>query len=293
VWLLVLDWLRGIIYGVMQDFTLGAGLSESQVPGKLYVVGPLGDRWQDVPIRAWRILGEVRVVVSWDVEGARGLLGWADIRTPLLEIGDADALQTIMGALRAGDVAWLAVRPAELSGSARRLLLALSERDIEPLSVPGPSQEIAGLVVSGLPTDSFTLLGTISGSRSERCSLLERVADEPRTIVCEVTAEHLPDAMRDVLAYLGDRRVALYGEWGAWRGQASQARSWPSEERLTMVIEGAGQDLAWTRERTRDEVHKLLDAGATVRDAAREVASRSGWSRRQVYRLAMSLCKEK
>ena len=60
-----------------------------------------------------------------------------------------------------------------------------------------------------------------------------------------------------------------------------------------MIVEGAGQDPMWTREQTRDEVHKLLAAGATVRDAAREVARRSGWSRRQVYHLAMSLRKEK
>jgi 16S rRNA (cytidine1402-2'-O)-methyltransferase len=290
---LVLDWLRGIIYKVMRGVPLGVGLSESRVAGKLYVVGPLGDRWQDVPIRALRILREACVVVSQDIEAARGLLYQTDIRTPLLEIGDAGTLQPILGALRAGDVVWLIMSPAELSGSARRLLSVLMERDIEPISVPGPSNEIAGLAVSGLPTDSFTFLGTISGLLSERYSLLERVACEPRTIVCEVTAGHLPEVVHDVLACLGDRRVVLLGERGVWRGQVSQAQVWPGRERLTLVIEGAGRDPVWTEERARDEVHKLLAAGAAARDVAREVARRSGWPRRQVYQLAMSILKGK
>jgi 16S rRNA (cytidine1402-2'-O)-methyltransferase len=290
---LVLDRLRGIIYEVMQGLPLGAGLNESRVAGKLYVVGPLGDRWQDVPIRALRILREARVVVSQDIEAARGLFDRADIRTLLLEIGDTETLQSILGALRAGDVAWLVTSPADLSGPARRLLGLLIERDIEPVSVPGPSNEIAGLAVSGLPTDSYTFLGTISGPLSERCSLLERVACEPRTIVCEVTAGHLPEVVHDVLACLGDRRVMLYGERGAWRGQASQVQAWPGKERLTLVIAGAGRDPVWTQERVRDEVQKLLAAGAAARDVAREVARRSGWPRRQVYQLAMSILKEK
>jgi len=232
-------------------------------------------------------------VASQDIDAARALFDQANIRTPLLEIGDADTLQTILGALRAGDVTWLITSPAELSGSARRLLLMLMERGIEPVSVPGPSNEIAGLVVSGLPADSFTFLGTISGPLSERYSLLERVAYEPRSIVCEVMAGHLPEVVHDVLACLGDRRVVLLGERCAWRGQASQVQAWPDRERLTLVIAGAGRDPVWTQERARDEVHKLLAAGAAARDVAREVARRSGWPRRQVYQLAMSILKGK
>jgi hypothetical protein len=56
-----------------------------------------------------------------------------------------------------------------------------------------------------------------------------------------------------------------------------------------LVIEAAGQGLAWTKDQVRAKVRELLVTGASPRDIAGEVAQRSGWSKREVYRLAVSV----
>jgi 16S rRNA (cytidine1402-2'-O)-methyltransferase len=261
--------------------------------GKLYLVGPLGKARCDVPLRALRILQESALIVVQGVDFVPKWLLQEDVRTPLLDIECDEAFSLLQEALSRGDIAWLVQTLSDLAGSAHHVLLTLIGRGIEPVSVPGPSSAIADLTVSGLPTDSLTFLGLLPGLSSERRALLETVADEPRTIVCEVAAEHLADVQRDLLARLGDRRVTLHGMHDTWRGQVSQAQGWPEwEGRLTLVVEGAGRNEAWSAERVSDEVEKLLAAGASPRDVARDVSRRSGWPRRQVYPLVVSAGKE-
>jgi 16S rRNA (cytidine1402-2'-O)-methyltransferase len=260
--------------------------------GKLYLVGPLGDSWPDVPLRALRVLQASALIVGRNIDPVREWLRQGDIDAPLIDICASEAIPLLSDTLRCSDVAWLVRTLDDLSGPVRELLSKLVEQGIEPLSVPGPSDAIAGLVVSGLPADSLTFLGLLPADSAKRRSLLNAVAHEPRTLVCEVDAEYLPEIVRDLLACLGDRRVTLHGVRETWRGQIGQVESWPDGERLTVVIEGAGRGVAWPMDQVRDEVHKLLAAGAPPREVAREVARRSGWPRREVYRLTVSARKE-
>jgi 16S rRNA (cytidine1402-2'-O)-methyltransferase len=145
------------------------------------------------------------------------------------------------------------------------------------------------LVVSGLPTDSLTYLGVLSGDCRERRAMLESVFDARQTLVFKIAAEHLTEALCDVIACLGDRRLALHGEQGTWRGRASQGGVHLGGDWLTLVIDGAAQDVTWTDEQVSACIRELLDAGRSSRDVAREIARRSGWPRRQVYQLAVSV----
>ena len=121
---------------------------------------------------------------------------------------------------------------------------------------------------------------------------MERISDERPTVVLEVAAGHLPEVLCDIVAYLGDRRVALHGVHGVWRGRASKAEAHMGEDWLTVVIDGAAQDATWTDEQVGACIRELLDAGESPRDVARQVARRSGWPRRQVYRLAVAVHRE-
>jgi 16S rRNA (cytidine1402-2'-O)-methyltransferase len=260
---------------------------------KFYVVGPLGDGGRDVPLRALHVLHQVSLIMAQDVESAREWLRQAGISTPVHDIRGSEAISLLLETLHNKDVAWLVQALAELSGSARGILLRLIEHGIEPLSVPGSSRELASLAVSGLSTDSLTLLGVLPEYSGERRALLEAVASEPRTVICDAAAEHLADLRRDLLACLGDRRVTLHGMRDTWRGRAAQMQGWPeSKERLMLVIEGADRDQAWPTARVDAELRKLLAAGGSPRDVARDVSRRSGWPSRQVYQLIVSAREE-
>jgi 16S rRNA (cytidine1402-2'-O)-methyltransferase len=255
----------------------------------LYVVGPLGDLWQDVPLRAQRILQESSLVVARHAASVAEWLRQGGIRTPVVGLDALKPLSQLVEALQRGDVAWLIGSLEELTGSACGLFDRLQALGIAPLSVPGPSPVIAGLAISGLPADTLTMLGPLPVAAAERRALLASAASEPLTVVCEVDAERLAEALRDLLSLLGDRRVALYGGGRVWRGRASQAGEWPDGGRLTLAIEGAGSGPAWTQDRVRAKVRELLVAGASPRDVAGEVARCSGWSKREVYRLVVSV----
>ena len=94
---------------------------------------------------------------------------------------------------------------------------------------------------------------------------------------------------------MGDRRIAvareltkLYEE--IWRGPVSEARSHFAGEvrgEITLVIAGASAPPAWDEDQVRDQVAQLMDEGVPHRQAAKQVAQVSGWSRRDVYQLTL------
>ena len=257
---------------------------------KLYLVGPVGE-WQDLTMRARDVLCRVRMVVVQDAAQARPHLLALGVQGRLLESGGRDDLTSILAALAEGEVAWLAMRIGEMAGAAQHLVEELLARGIDLVSVPGASAMVSGLVAAGLPADRFTALGPVPSSHVGRAELWSSVVHDQMTLVCEVGPGDLGEVLHEVLAYLGDRRIAVCGE-NVWRGLVSEAQEFEWKGPVTLTIAGADPALDWSRERVLDAVRASLGAGASLRDTAREVARRSGWSRRQVYELAMLLSRD-
>jgi 16S rRNA (cytidine1402-2'-O)-methyltransferase len=260
--------------------------------GKLYIVGPMEGSWQDVPLWALQVLRNSSLIVAQDIGSAVEWLQRGEIHTPLLHICGVETIPRLLEALRTGDVAWLFMRLVDLDSRTRHLFDRLAEQGTELISVPGPCSAVAALAVSGMPVDGLTYLGALPDAPRERSFLLQSVAGERQTIVCEVTADGLEGVLVDVLACLGDRRVLLYKEHVTWRGWLSKAIKWPGKGWFTLVIEGAEPARAWSQQRVGDEIAKWLASGASTRDIAREVARRSGWPRKRVYRLVVSARRE-
>ncbi|MGB9593767.1 MAG: hypothetical protein ACPL7R_06490, partial [Anaerolineae bacterium] len=74
-----------------------------------------------------------------------------------------------------------------------------------------------------------------------------------------------------------------------WRGTVSEARAHfaehPPRGELTLVIGGAAEPQAWSEEQVREALARRLDEGWSARDAATDVAARSDWPKRAVYRM--------
>lgn len=257
----------------------------------LHLVGPVGE-WQDLTLRAREVMRRAGLIVVQDVYAVRPGLDGMGCCSPLLASGQDDALARILAALAESEVAWLVMRIGELAGPTERLVCALLDQGVELVSVPGASALADGLVVSGLPADRFTALGPLPVSKMDRSALWSRFAHESMTLVCEVWAGDLCEVLGEVRAHLGDRRIALCQGQTVWRGLASKAATDEWEGRVTLTIAGAGLEPDWTQERVLDELCTLLGAGTSPRDAAREVARRSGWPRRQVYEWALLVSRD-
>jgi 16S rRNA (cytidine1402-2'-O)-methyltransferase len=269
--------------------------------GTLYLVAtPIGNL-EDISARALRVLGEVQLIAAEDTRQTRKLLQHYDIHTAVTsyhEHSKRSKLNHVLEVLQTGEVALVsdAGTPA-LNDPGYELVQAALEAGHTVSPIPGPSAPIAALVASGLPTDSFLYLGYLPRKKAERRQLLDEVRDLPYTLIFLETPHRLLASLEDLEQVLGNRQVAIareltkiYEEF--FRGnlhaaQAHFAAQLPRGE-FTLVIEGrpAGE-ARWTEKHLRSELSARLSQGEPPSQIASQVASESGWSRREVYHLIL------
>jgi len=267
--------------------------------GTLYLVAtPIGNL-EDVSARALRTLRQVKLIAAEDTRVTRKLLTHYDIRAPILsyyEHNKLTRLEAILGRLQDGDVALVsdAGTPA-LNDPGYELVRAALEAGHRVSPVPGASSPIAALIASGLPTDSFLYLGYLPRKRSERRAALEDVADLPYTLIFLESPHRLLDSLRDLSAILGDRQVALARELTKlheeiWRGSLLEAMDYFKAPRGEFVIVVGGRPAAsrtrWTQAELLAAIRRHANAGGSPAELAAQLSAKSGWPRREIYRLA-------
>jgi 16S rRNA (cytidine1402-2'-O)-methyltransferase len=264
--------------------------------GTLYVVGAPAGEPNDLTRRALRILKEVALVVADDEGAARQFLAEHSLTVLLAASLPAAHLE----ALLEGDVALvLAGHVLGPSESARQLIRGALERQYPVVPIPGPSSAITALVLSGLPADSFVHLGELPADGFPRRELLNLVIAEQRSLLALTPGTLLPAVLADLDATLGDRPIALVtasagGAELAWRGGvAAAAREYggavlPGD--FVVVVGGApDEQIRWEEDRLRAEIQSRRAAGLGVKEISQELARDSGWSRREIYQLALGL----
>jgi len=273
--------------------------------GTLYLVAtPIGNL-EDLTARALRLLGQVRLVAAEDTRRTGQLLLHFGLHTPLtsyFEHNKLAKLDHILRELESGDVALVSdAGTPNLSDPGFELVRAALAAGHAVVPVPGASALLAALVASGLPTDAFVYLGFLPRKAAERRSLLASVGLERRTLVAYEAPHRLLETLAEVLAQLGDRPVAVARELTKlheeiFRGPVSAAQTHfaaaPVLGEITLVIGGKPDrkveppEVAWTEEQVVSAVADRMGGGARLKEVARQVAALSGWSQRDVYRVA-------
>lgn len=268
----------------------------------LYVVAtPIGNL-EDITLRALRVLQEVSLIAAEDTRTTRKLLSHYGIKARLTsyhEHNKGAKIPYILNALQQGDVALVseAGTPA-VSDPGYDLVAAAAEAGVPVVAVPGPSAVVAALAVSGLPTRQFSYVGFLPRRRGERRRLLSTLAAQPQTIVALESPHRLLATLSDLLAVLGDRRIAVCRELTklheeVFRGPISEAIAHFREPRgeFTLVIAPAPQpaEPVVPTEAVLQELQQLRQQGVAPRQAVTQVAQQFGLPRRQVYRLWLQL----
>ncbi|MBN2147416.1 MAG: 16S rRNA (cytidine(1402)-2'-O)-methyltransferase [Anaerolineales bacterium] len=265
----------------------------------LYLVStPIGNL-EDISARALRILREVRLIAAEDTRHTAKLLQHFQIPTPTtsyFEHNKLSRMTQILATLEQGDVALVsdAGTPA-LNDPGYELVKAALQAGHQVSPVPGACAPVAALVASGLPTDAFLYLGYLPRKSSERRRLLGEVVGLPFTLVFLETPHRLLEALQDLMDILGDRSVAVARELTKlheeiFRGQLSDAlihfHEQPPRGEFTLVIGGMNPDeKRWSAERLHQAIQESRSNGVAASQAARRLASASGWPRSEVYRL--------
>jgi 16S rRNA (cytidine1402-2'-O)-methyltransferase len=269
------------------------------VTGTLWLVGtPIGNL-EDMTERARRTLAAADVIACEDTRRTRGLLSHLGIKAPRLvtfyEGNEQRRVPELLEHLRAGrDVALVtdAGMPA-VSDPGYRLVSACVKEGIHVDVAPGPSAAVAGLVLSGLPTDRFAFEGFLPRKGGERRTRLALLAREPRTTVLFESPRRVATLLAEAREALGDRRAAVVRELTkahqeVLRGSLSElARTLGDREvrgEVVVVIEGGAEsEEAPSDDALAAEARELLARGARKREAAATVARHRGVSARRVY----------
>ncbi len=269
----------------------------------LYVVAtPIGNL-EDITLRALRVLREVKLIAAEDTRKTRRLLTTYDIKTPLTsyyEHNKLTKLDHILEKLKEADIALVseAGMPG-ISDPGYELILAASRKGIPVVPVPGPSAVTTALAVSGLPTDRFIYIGFLPNKAGARRRMLVSVANEPGTIIALEAPHRLTVALADILAVVGDRRLAIGRELTKlheeiFRGTVSEAIKHFTEPRgeFTLVIEGkTAKEKPQMTETVERQLHEMYLEGAKAKEAVAAVAAGTGLPRKELYKTWLRLDK--
>ena len=270
--------------------------------GALVLVGtPIGNLG-DLSPRAAEALGAADAVCCEDTRRTGKLLSLAGIeRHPFVVVNEHTEereIPRVLARLERGQRVVL-VSDAGMPGVSdpgERLVAAAIAAGHPVEVVPGPSASLAALVISGLPAGRFVFEGFLPRKGSGRTERLAAVAHEPRTVVLYEAPHRLARTLADLVAACGeDRRVAVAREITklheqVWRGTLAEAVVWVAEREppgeIVVVLDGAPAAAPADDDAILAAVRDELAAGASVRDAARSVATRLAVPRRRAYEIA-------
>ena len=272
----------------------------------LYLVStPIGNG-ADITLRALYTLAYVDLIVCEDTRVSQKLLSLFEIKTPLLSYHEYNAEKQrpkILERLQNQETIALisdAGTPL-ISDPGYKLVQSCYDAQIPVTSVPGPASPIVALTLSALPPSPFTFGGFIPSKSSARCQFFNTFKSWTSTLVFFETGSRLVSSLKDLLACLGDRKMALARELTkkfeeVIRGNVKsliqqQESKLPLKGEIVLVIEGCSPLKELSDEEIKEYLKESLEASLSLKDAVSHVAQTFSLSRRRVYKLGLELCR--
>jgi len=177
---------------------------------------PIGNL-SDITLRALEVLKQADMIVCEDTRQTQKLLQHYKIAKPLLsyhEHSSAGKTAGIVELLKEGKHLALVSdggMPLISDPGFQVVHAVLAER--LPLEVlPGPSAVTTALVLSGLPTDSFSFLGFLSNKGHKRKNELAALKDREETLIFFESPFRVVKTLEAMLEVFGDREAAVARE---------------------------------------------------------------------------------
>ncbi len=283
--------------------TDGAPLS----PGLYITATPIGHAG-DLTFRAHTALRACDLLLCEDTRVTAKLLAYYGIRKKLTPYHDHNAARMrprILARLAEGASVVLvsdAGMPL-ISDPGYRLVREALAAGSEVTVLPGASAPLTALAISGLPPDRFLFAGFLPPKSAARRTALEEIRPVRATLLFFETGPRLAESLADMAAVLGPRPAAVARELTKLHEEVRRDRLDALAEHYAsagapkgeiVVVVGPPEE----REMQTDPaVWRAALAAAlkrmSVRDAAAEIASEFRLPRRDVYREALTLAKER
>lgn len=263
---------------------------------------PIGNL-EDITLRALSVLKSVDLIACEDTRHTRRLLDHFGISKPTIsyhEHNEQARAEELVQRLAGGESIAIVTDAGTpgISDPAYRIVLAAIEHGIAIVPIPGAVALIAGLVASGLPTDSFLFGGFLPARKMARRTRIEKLKPERATLVFYEAPHRIRETLVDALEVLGDRQASLARELTKLheqfvRGKLSELVAHfdmhqPRGE-MTLVIAGNDNDNLLTVETgsVSEQVEQLMQAGLSRNDALKQAAKSRGLTKRDAYQMML------
>ncbi|MBQ2792882.1 MAG: 16S rRNA (cytidine(1402)-2'-O)-methyltransferase [Oscillospiraceae bacterium] len=271
--------------------------------GTLYVVGtPIGNLGDFSP-RAIETLKAVDFIAAEDTRVTQKLLNHFEIKKPMMSYYQHNLRERgeeIIARIEAGEncaIVTDAGMPC-ISDPGEDLVHLCAERGVAVAVVPGPVAAMSALAISGLPTSRFSFEGFLSTNNKNRAEHLRQIRDDRHTLIFYEAPHKLIYTLADMLAALGDRRIALCRELTklheevirtTFSGALALYKEKSPRGEYVLIIEGAPEteETVLTFEEAVERVKSLREEGLSVSDAAKQVAKETGYKKGDLYRTAL------
>ena len=183
------------------------------MPGKLYIVStPIGN-YEDITLRAVRILKEVDFIICEEFKEARRLLSNLNINKELFSINEhnenENADEIILKLAGGKSVALISDCGTPLFSDPGHLLVQLAiQNKIDVIPIPGASSILPALVGSGIDFKKFYYYGWLSPKKDIRKQQLLDLKKRKEVIVVMDTPYRLRTLLEDV-AKLWSKNVPI------------------------------------------------------------------------------------
>ena len=287
----------------------GAARREQESPRRLSaglypVATPIGNL-RDITLRALDVLETADLIACEDSRVTRKLLMRYSITTKTIVYNDHNAprvLPHLIKLLSDGNSLALVSDAGTplISDPGFKLVEAAISENIPVYPIPGANAAIAGLVASGLPTDSFFFAGFLPPKQGARRTRLKELARVPGSLIFYESSGRLAASLSDMSDILGPRKaviareitklheetirdtlahlVEIFKEHGGPRGEI-------------VIVVGQSEAEIVSDETLEKAIQDALQT-MSVRDAANEVAQQTGRAKRDIYARALEISGE-
>ena len=261
---------------------------------------------RDITLRALDTLRAADLIACEDTRVFAKLARAYGIAAPTLAYSDATqaaAEPRLLRALREGKrVALVSDAGTPLiSDPGYRLVRAALAGGHPVTSTPGASAVPLALALSGLPTDRFFFAGFLPAKSGERRRAIAEAASVPSTLVFFEAPHRLSESLAELAELLGPRPAAVARELTKLFEEVRRApldqlaahyAAHPEVKGEIVLVIGPPDEAAVPAAEALDDALQAALKGASVKDAAAEVAARLGLRRRDVYARALQLKRE-
>ncbi|MCM2284962.1 MAG: 16S rRNA (cytidine(1402)-2'-O)-methyltransferase [Desulfobacula sp.] len=273
--------------------------------GTLYVVAtPIGNL-EDMTFRAVTVLKQVDLIAAEDTRHSKRLLDHYGIDTRLIschEHNEADKTPLLISHLKTGlSIALISdAGTPTISDPGYHLVRTAAKEKIPVIPIPGCSAVIAGLSVSGLPTDAFCFSGFPPKKSGKLKQTIESLKDQKATLIFYESPRRIKTLVETLIQTIGDRQGCLTREITKLheeyiRGSLSRILQQLEEKETikgecSLFVQGCLEE----RKPEADELKKIIlerlsDSGLSPSDLAKQIAGEYHLPRKTIYEIILQL----